>query len=153
MKTLCNHLEIILLTFFALFEKNFKKVENTRWTKRKSQTCCGNQNYIKTDKAHKLIDIFTLKNATEHDSKMLNILRIEKKEGHFFLSNNSYTHNTQEKTIKKYKISNPIREKGNKNHLLVEISKIKAPITFLYGFHETAYKKLFIFYRRVSPPL
>lgn len=100
-------------------EKNKHKLPHkdtdARWTKKNNQLYYGYKNHIKADLGSKLIDSYTVSDASVHDSQALEILLNEKDKGQALYADSAYTGEAQEATITSVELINKVHEKGYKN--------------------------------------
>lgn len=133
-------------------EKNTHKLSHkdtdARWTKKNNQTYYGYKNHVKADLASKLIDNYTVTDASVHDSQALETLLIEKDKGQPLYGDSAYTGDDQEASISKAEMINKVHEKGYKNKPLTEEqkqsnrnkSKYRARVEHIFGFVQTSMK-------------
>ncbi len=131
-------------------EKNKYKLPHkdtdARWTKKNNQTYYGYKNHVKADLGSKLIDNYTVTDASVHDSQALEILLNEKDKGQALYADSAYTGETQEAAINKVEMVNKVHEKGYKNKPLTEAqkennknkSKYRVRVEHIFGFMENS---------------
>lgn len=131
-------------------EKNKHKLPHkdtdARWTKKNNQTYYGYKNHVKADLGSKLIDNYTVTDASVHDSQALEILLNEKDKGQALYADSAYTGETQEAAINKVEMVNKVHEKGYKNKPLTEAqkennknkSKYRVRVEHIFGFMENS---------------
>lgn len=132
--------------------KKRQKDTDARWTKKNGVNYYGYKDHAKVDNKHKLIDDYTVTDASVHDSQALGTLLNEKDEGQDLHADSAYTGEDQEKIIDKYKMNNKVHEKGYKNKPLTdkqketnrEKSKTRARVEHVFGFMENNMHKLYI---------
>lgn len=131
-------------------EKNKKKLRqkdtDASWTKKNNETFYGYKNHIKADVGSKLIDDYTVTDASVHDSQTLETLLTEDDAGQPLYADSTYTGENQEKSISNVKMLNEVHEKGYKNKPLTEAqkasnkgkSKYRARVEHIFGFIENS---------------
>ena len=128
------------------------KDTDARWTKKNNQLYYGYKNHIKADLGSKLIDSYTVSDASVHDSQALEILLNEKDKGQALYADSAYTGEVQETTISNVAMVNKVHEKGYKNKPLTEEqkesnrikSKVRARVEHIFGFVENSMNGSFI---------
>lgn len=121
-----------------------QKDVNARWTKKNNQNYFGYKNHTKIDSGSKLIDNYSVSDASVHDSQAMEGLFEEKDASQPFYADSAYTGPKQEETIKKYEMKNEVHEKGYKNSPLTEEqkasntekSRTRARVEHIFGFME-----------------
>jgi IS5 family transposase len=124
------------------------KDTDARWTKKNNQTYYGYKNHVKADVGSKLIDNYTVTDASVHDSQALETLLDEKDKGQPLYGDSAYTGDDQETSINKVEMKNMVHEKGYKNKPLTEEqrqsnknkSKYRARVEHIFGFVQTSMK-------------
>lgn len=132
--------------------KKRQKDTDARWTKKNNQTFYGYKDHIKVDSKHKLIDTYTVTPSCTHDSQALDDLLTESDEGQSLWADSAYTGEDLEHTIKEYKMTNKVHEKGYKNKPLTEVQKksnrkkstVRVRVEHVFGFMENSMNKLLI---------
>lgn len=131
-------------------EKNKHKLPHkdtqARWTKKNNQNYYGYKNHVKADLGSKLIDNYTVTDASVHDSQALEPLLTEEDKGQSLYADSAYTGEEQEVTISKAEMVNKVHEKGYKNKPLTETqkannknkSKYRARVEHIFGFMENS---------------
>ena len=99
------------------------KDTDARWTKKNNQNYYGYKNHVKADLGSKLVDNYTVTDASVHDSQALEPLLTEKDKGQALYADSAYTGEGQEASIKKVKMVNKVHEKGYKNKPLTATQK------------------------------
>jgi IS5 family transposase len=128
------------------------KDTEARWTKKNNQTYYGYKNHVKADLASKLIDDYTVTDASVHDSQALGSLLDEKDKGQPLYGDSAYTGDNQQTSISKAEMINRVHEKGYKNKPLTETqkennrnkSKYRARVEHIFGFVQTSMKGTYI---------
>lgn len=133
-------------------EKNKNKLRHkdidARWTKKNNQNYYGYKNHVKADLGSKLIDNYTVTDASVHDSQVLEPLLTEKDKGQALYADSAYTGENQEGVIDKVEMVNKVHEKGYKNKPLTEAqkasnknkSKYRVRVEHIFGFVQTSMK-------------
>ena len=124
-------------------KKKHKDID-ARWTKKGGETYYGYKNHTKVDAKSKLIDDYSVTDASVHDSQALDTLLSESDVGQDFYADSAYTGEEQEQTIAKNKMNNLVCEKGYRNRPLTdeqkasnrEKSRIRARVEHVFGFME-----------------
>jgi transposase, IS5 family len=119
---------------------------NARWTKKNNTVYFGYKNHVKADTKTKLIEQYTVTDASVHDSQVIEQLLTENDQGQPLYADSAYTGEDQEKVYKKKKVINKINEKGYRNKPLTEEqkasnkdkSRIRARVEHLFGFVENS---------------
>jgi IS5 family transposase len=128
------------------------KDTDARWTKKNNQTYYGYKNHIKADLGSKLIDNYTITDASVHDSQALEELLTERDNGQSLYADSAYTGEDQEASINNVEMINKVHEKGYKNKPLTEAqkesnknkSKYRARVEHIFGFVENSMKGTYI---------
>lgn len=129
-----------------------QKDVDARWTKKNNTTFYGYKNHVKTDTKTKLIEEYTVTDASVHDSQVIEELLTEKDKGLPLYADSAYTGEEQEKIYKKKKVINKVNEKGYRNKPLSEEQKVnnkeksrtRARVEHLFGFVENSMNGSFI---------
>ncbi len=124
------------------------KDTDAHWTKKNNQNYYGYKNHVKADLGSKLVDNYTVTDASVHDSQALEPLLTEKDKGQALYADSAYTGEGQEASIKKVKMVNKVHEKGYKNKPLTATqkesnknkSKYRARVEHIFGFVENSMK-------------
>ena len=133
-----------------------QKDVDARWTKKNNQNYYGYKNHTKVDSGSKLIDNYSVSDASVHDSQETEELLEEEDASQPFYGDSAYTGPEQEKTIDKYKMKNEVHEKGYKNKPLTEQqkasntekSRTRARVEHVFGFMEMSMGGMF--FRKVG---
>jgi len=123
-----------------------QKDVDARWTKKNNTVFYGYKNHVKADTKTKLIEEYTVTDASVHDSQAMEQLLTEKDEGQPLYADSAYTGEDQETVYKKKKVINKINEKGYRNKPLTEEqkannkekSRTRARVEHLFGFVENS---------------
>lgn len=129
-----------------------QKDTDALWTKKNNKSYYGYKAHIKVDKKSKLIDKYTVTDASVHDSQEVEQLITETDKGQPFYADSAYSGEFIAKKIEEKKICNQIHEKGYRNHPLTEEqkehnhikSKTRARVEHIFGFIENSMGGSFI---------
>lgn len=129
--------------------KKRQKDIDARWTKKNFQNYYGYKNHAKIDSKSKLIDTYTVTDASVHDSQALDDLLQPSDKGQDLYADSAYT--GQEDTVEKYQMKDQIHQKGYKNKPLTEDqkeankekSKTRARVEHVFGFMENSMGSMF----------
>jgi transposase, IS5 family len=116
--------------------------------KEKQSMLYGYKNHVKADVASKLMDDYTVTDASVHDSQALATLLSEKDKGQPLYADSAYTGGNQEASISKEEMINKVHKKGYKNKPLTEAqkennknkSKYRARVEHIFVFVQTSMK-------------
>jgi IS5 family transposase len=119
---------------------------DARWTKKNNETFYGYKNHIKSDQKSKLIEKYTVTDASVHDSTPVPDIMEEKDAGQEMYGDSAYTGPTVEAAISKNKMKNCTHEKGYRNKPLTEEQKtnnrkkssVRVRIEHIFGFVENS---------------
>jgi len=136
--------------------KKRQKDVDARWTKKNFQNFYGYKNHAKVDGKSKLIDDYTVTDASVHDSQVLDELLNEKDKGQELYADSAYV--GQEEVLSKHKVINKVHEKGYKNKPLTETqqasnktkSKTRVRVEHVFGFMENSMGRMY--YRKIGLP-
>lgn len=117
-----------------------------RWTKKNDETFYGYKNHIKSDQKSKLIEKYTVTDASVHDSTTVPDIMEEKDADQEMYGDSAYTGPTVEAAISKNKMKNCTHEKGYRNKPLTEVQKknnkkkssVRVRIEHIFGFVENS---------------
>lgn len=134
--------------------KKSQKDIDARWTKKNFQNYYGYKNHAKVDAKSKLIDTYTVTNASVHDSQTLDYLLHDQDKGQELYADSAYV--GQEDVLEKHHIKDQIHEKGYKNKPLTEKqksantekSRTRARVEHVFGFMENSMGSMF--FRKVG---
>jgi len=123
-----------------------QKDVDARWTKKNNTVFYGYKNHVKADTKTKLIEEYTVTDASVHDSQAIEQLLTEKDKGLPLYADSAYTGEEQDKIYKKKKVISKINEKGYRNKPLTETqkarnkekSRVRARVEHLFGFVENS---------------
>jgi len=134
--------------------KKSQKDIDARWIKKNFQNYYGYKNHAKVDSKSKLIDTYTVTNASVHDSQALDDLLQDQDKGQELYADSAYV--GQEDVLEKHQLKNQIHEKGYKNNPLtqqqrssnIEKSRTRARVEHVFGFMENSMGSMF--FRKVG---
>ena len=138
------------------WKENPNKLEqkdvNARWTKKNGKSYYGYKDHIKADEKSKLIDTYTVTDASVHDSQEAESLLTEEDKGQPLHADSAYSGEAIETVVKENEMENHIHEKGYRNHPLTEQqkennhikSKTRARVEHIFGFIENSMNGSFI---------
>lgn len=117
-----------------------QKDMNARWTKKGQEVHYGYKNHVKANSRTKLIEKYTVTDASVHDSQVLEDLMDEWDEEVY--ADSAYRGEEIEEKLRRRHIRSSIHEKGYRNHPLSEDqkrenrkkSKIRARIEHIFGY-------------------
>lgn len=129
--------------------KKRQKDIDARWTKKNFQNYYGYKDHAKVDNGSKLIDDYTVTDASVHDSQVVDDLLNEKDKGQELYADSAYV--GQEKTLKKHEVIDRIHEKGYRNNPLTEEqiarntekSSTRVRVEHVFGFMENSMGPMF----------
>lgn len=124
--------------------KKRQKDVDARWTKKNNQSYYGYKNHAKVDGKSKLIDTYTVTDASVHDSQTVDTLLRQGDQGQELYADSAYV--GQQEFIDKYEVINQIHEKGYKNKPLTEKqketntekSRTRVRVEHVFGFMENS---------------
>jgi IS5 family transposase len=119
---------------------------DARWTKKNNETFYGYKNHIKSDQKSKLIEKYTVTDASVHDSTPVPDIMEEKDADQELYGDSAYTGPIVEAIISKNKMKNYTHEKGYRNKPLTEEQKksnrnkssVRVRIEHIFGFVENS---------------
>lgn len=134
--------------------KKRQKDIDARWTKKNFQNYYGYKNHAKVDAKSKLIDNYSVTDASMHDSQTLDDLLQDQDKGQDLYADSAYV--GQEDTLDKYQVKDQIHQKGYKNKPLTEQqkstntekSKTRVRVEHVFGFMENSMGSMF--FRKVG---
>ena len=129
-----------------------RKDTDARWTKKNGRSYYGYKNHIKADEKSKLIDAYTVTDASVHDSQETDILLSEADKGQPLHADSAYSGEPVSLVVEQKEMINQIHEKGYRNNPLTEEqkennrvkSKTRARIEHIFGFIENSMNGSFI---------
>jgi IS5 family transposase len=129
-----------------------QKDTDARWTKKNGKSYYGYKDHIKADEKSKLIDTYTVTDASVHDSGETEPLLTEKDKGQPLHGDSAYSGEPVAQIVEKKEMVNHIHEKGYRNNPLTEEqkennrikSKTRARVEHIFGFIENSMNGSFI---------
>lgn len=129
-----------------------QKDTDARWTKKNNKSYYGYKDHIKIDQKSKLIDKYTVTDASVHDSQEVEQLITETDEGQPFYADSAYSGEKVAEKVEEKKMCNQIHEKGYRGHPLTEEqkecnhikSKTRVRVEHIFGFIENSMGGSFI---------
>lgn len=129
-----------------------QKDTDARWTKKNGKSYYGYKDHVKADEKSKLIDTYTVTDASVHDSQETEPLLTEKDKGQSLHADSAYSGEPIVEVVKKKAMENHIHEKGYRNNPLTEEqkennrikSKTRARVEHIFGFIENSMNGSFI---------
>jgi len=123
-----------------------QKDVDARWTKKNNTVFYGYKNHIKADTKTKLIEEYTVTDASVHDSQAIEQLLTEKDKNQPLYADSAYTGEDQEKIYKKKEVISKVHEKGYRNKPLTETQKasnkekssMRVRVEHVFGFVENS---------------
>ena len=123
-----------------------QKDVDARWTKKNNTVFYGYKNHIKADTKTKLIEEYTVTDASVHDSQTIEQLLTEKDKDQPLYADSAYTGEEQEKIYENKGVINKVHEKGYRNKPLTEEQKasnkekssIRVRVEHVFGFVENS---------------
>lgn len=123
-----------------------QKDVDARWTKKNGKSYYGYKDHIKADSKSKLIDSYTVTDASVHDSQEIENLLEEKDKGQGLHADSAYSGEKVKGIVQQYEMKNHIHEKGYRGNPLSEEqkqsnsnkSKTRARIEHIFGFIENS---------------
>lgn len=120
--------------------KRRQKDTDARWAVKNKERHFGYKNHVKVDQKSKLIDKYTVTDASVHDSQAMKDLADEN--DNVMYADSAYTGEPIEKDLAEKKIENQIHEKGYRDHPLTaeqkernrQKSKIRVRVEHVFGF-------------------
>ncbi len=134
-----------------------QKDVDARWTKKNGKSYYGYKDHVKADAKSKLIDNYTVTDASVHDSQETEPLLTEKDKGQPLHADSAYSGEPIAEIVEKHKMKNHIHEKGYRNSPLTDQqkesnrikSKTRARVEHIFGFIENSMNGSFI--RTIGP--
>ena len=129
-----------------------QKDVDARWTKKNNTNYYGYKDHVKADEKSKLIDTYTVTDASVHDSQETDSLLSEKDKGQPLHADSAYSGEPVAQVVEKKEMINQIHEKGYRNNPLTEEqkennkvkSKTRARVEHIFGFIENSMNGSFI---------
>lgn len=138
------------------WKENPNKLEqkdvDARWTKKNGKSYYGYKDHVKADEKSKLIDTYTVTDASVHDSQETDPLLSEKDKGQPLHGDSAYSGEPVAQVVEKKGMINQIHEKGYRNAPLTEAqkannkikSKTRARVEHIFGFIENSMSGSFL---------
>lgn len=138
------------------WKKNPNKLEqkdtDARWTKKNGKSYYGYKDHIKADTKSKLIDTYTVTDASVHDSQETEPLLSEKDKEQPLHADSAYSGEPVAKVVEQKEMINQIHEKGYRNNPLTDPqkennkvkSKTRARVEHIFGFIENSMNSPYI---------
>ena len=138
------------------WKENPNKLEqkdvDARWTKKNGKSYYGYKDHVKADANSKLIDTYTVTNASVHDSQETEPLLTEEDTGQSLYADSAYSGEPIKEIVEQHEMNNYIHEKGYRNSPLTEEqkennkvkSKTRARVEHIFGFIENSMNGSFI---------
>ncbi|MEK7762983.1 MAG: IS5 family transposase [Nitrospirota bacterium] len=129
-----------------------QKDTDARWTKKNGESYYGYKDHVKADEKSKLIDTYTVTDASVHDSQETEPLLTEADKGQPLHADSAYSGEPVAQVVEKKEMVNQIHEKGYRNNPLTEEqkennrikSKTRARVEHIFGFIENSMNGSFI---------
>ena len=129
-----------------------QKDTDAKWTKKNGKSYFGYKDHIKADTKSKLIDTYTVTDASVHDSQETENLLAEKDKGQPLNADSAYSGEPIAEIVEEKEMINQIHEKGYKNKPLTDEqkasnkikSKTRARVEHVFGFIENSMNGSFI---------
>jgi IS5 family transposase len=129
-----------------------QKDTDARWTKKNGKSYYGYKDHVKADEKSKLIDTYTVTDASVHDSQETKSLLKEKDKGQPLHADSAYSGEPLKEIVAQHEMKNHIHEKGYRNNPLTEEqkennrikSKTRARVEHIFGFIENSMNGSFI---------
>ena len=129
-----------------------QKDVDARWTKKNGKSYYGYKDHVKADEKSKLIDTYTVTDASVHDSQETEPLLTEEDKGQSLHADSAYSGEPVAQVVEKKEMVNHIHEKGYRNHPLTEgqkannkiKSKTRVRVEHVFGFIENSMNGSFI---------
>lgn len=129
-----------------------QKDTDARWTKKNGKSYYGYKDHVKADEKSKLIDSYTVTDASVHDSQETDPLLSEEDKGQPLHADSAYSGNPIKEIVEQHEMKNHIHEKGYRNNPLTEAqkennkikSKTRARVEHIFGFIENSMNGSFI---------
>lgn len=123
-----------------------QKDTDARWTKKNGESYYGYKDHIKADEKSKLIDTYSVTDASVHDSQETEVLLKEEDKGQVLHADSAYGGEAVKTIVEKHGMKNQTHEKGYRNKPLTEEqkqrnkekSKVRARVEHIFGFIENS---------------
>jgi len=135
-----------------------QKDTDARWTQKNGKNFYGYKDHVKTDTKSKLIDSYTVTDASVHDSQAVGKLLQDSDAGQPLHADSAYSGEAVAKIVAGKKMDNQIHEKGYREHPLTDEqkernrkkSKVRARVEHIFGFMENSMGGCFV--RTIGKP-
>jgi len=129
-----------------------QKDTDARWTKKNGKSYYGYKDHVKADEKSKLIDTYTVTDASVHDSQETEPLLSEKDKGQPLHADSAYSGDPIKEIVEQREMKYHIHEKGYRNNPLTDQqkennkvkSKTRARVEHIFGFIENSMNGSFI---------
>ena len=129
-----------------------QKDTDARWTKKNNTSYYGYKDHIKADEKSKLIDSYTVTDASVHDSQEIESLLTEEDKGQPLHADSAYRSEEIEAMLKEKEMTSQVQEKGCRNNPLTDQqkennkvkSKTRARVEHIFGFIENSMNSPYI---------
>lgn len=129
-----------------------QKDADARWTKKNGKSYYGYKDHTKADTQSKLIDTYTVTDASVHDSQEIETLITEEDKGQSMYADSAYRSQEIETMLKEKEMDSQVHEKGYKNNPLTDAqkennkvkSKTRARVEHIFGFIENSMNSPYI---------
>jgi IS5 family transposase len=129
-----------------------QKDTDARWTKKDEKTFFGYKDHVKIDKGSKLIETFTVTNASVHDSQEIEKLITDSDEHHELYGDSAYAGDPIKQILNGKFIQNRIHEKGHRGKPLTDEQRkrnrkksiVRARVEHVFGFMENSMHGMYI---------
>jgi len=129
-----------------------QKDVDARWTKKNDKSYYGYKDHVKSDAKSKLIDTYTVTDASVHDSQETEPLLSEEDKGQSLHADSAYSGEPVAQVVEKKEMINQIHEKGYRNTPLTDEqkennkvkSKTRARVEHIFGFIENSMNSPYI---------
>ena len=132
--------------------KKRQKDTDARWTKKNGQSYYGYKDHLKVDNKHKLIQSYSVTDASVHDSQALEGLLDQTDKGQSLHADSAYTGEKQQQTIASHQMINKVHQKGSRGHPLSKgqkqlnrhKSRTRARVEHVFGFMAGSMNQLYV---------
>lgn len=129
-----------------------QKDTDARWTKKNNTSYYGYKDHIKADAKSKLIDTYTVTDASVHDSQETEALITAEDKGQSLHADSAYRSAETEAMLKEKEMISEVHEKGYRNNPLTKEqkesnkvkSKTRARVEHIFGFIENSMNSPYI---------
>lgn len=131
--------------------KKRQKDTDARWTAKNGVSYYGYKDHLKVDNKYKLIQAYSVSDASVHDSQILEELLDETDNGQTFHADSAYTGEDHRKTIADHQMINKVHQKAYRNRPLSDgqkqlnrhKSKTRARVEHVFGFMTGSMNQLY----------